>query len=95
MDHDNCKETVNSATEELQPLKAEPGITLPAYAARTALKLAEGAVDEINARLRAAEEDRDELVRKLGRQQEMVDRLLSERDYRTRHVRTLLAARDA
>ena len=73
---------------------AEPGIVLPRHAANEAVKLAERSVDDINALLRDAERQRDELARKLGAQQDMVDRLLGEREYRSRHVRELLAARD-
>lgn len=72
--------------------KAEPGVTIAHSALRTAIRQAEQAADEINARLRDAEQQRDNLARQLGAQQDMVDRLAGERDYRTRHVRALLAA---
>ena len=62
---------------------------------RVALRFAEQAADEINAKLRDAEIERDELARKLGAQQDMIDRLQSERDYRSRHVRDLMAVSEA
>lgn len=70
----------------------EPTVAVRRSAARTALRLAEQAADEINAKLRDAEVERDELARKLGAKQDMIDRLTSERDYRTRHVRAMIEA---
>ncbi len=74
--------------------KAEPGVMIARHAARTAIRFAEQAADEINVRLRDAEQERDNFARKLGVQQDVVDRLRAEREYRTRHVREMLAACD-
>lgn len=94
MDGENLKGDAPMASQ--RPMsnseQAEPGVVIPRSAARTAIRQAEQAADEINARLRDAEQRRDDLARQLGAQQEMVDRLLSEREYRTRHVRNLQAA---
>lgn len=94
MDRENQKADVS--IEAQRPMsnseQAEPGVTIARSALRTAIRQAEQAADEINARLRDAEQQRDNLARQIGAQQDMVDRLLSEREYRTRHVRALLAA---
>ena len=73
----------------------EPNVSVRRSTARVALRFAEQAADEINAKLRDAEIERDELARKLGAQQGMIDRLQSEHDYRSRHVRDLMAVSEA
>jgi hypothetical protein len=73
--------------------QSEPGITLPCSSAKLALRMAERSVDEINAKLRDAERSRDDLARQVGSQQDIVDRLLSEREYLSRHVREMESAR--
>ena len=88
---DECVMQATTSNSE----KAEPGIVLIRRAVSVAIRQAEQAVDEINARLRDAEQQRDDLARKLGAQQDVIDRLTGEREYRSRHVRDLLAARDA
>ena len=70
----------------------EPGITMRRHTVTTALRLAEQAADEMNALLRAAEQERDNAARRLGDAQRKVDTLSGEREYRSRHVRDLLAA---
>lgn len=67
-------------------------VRIPKYAVGTAVRQAKQAVEEINAKLRDAERERDELARKLGSYQDMVDRLTGERNYRTKHVRALLGS---
>lgn len=71
---------------------ATPGVTVSVHAARTALRMAEQAVDEINTRLREAEHERDFHARMVGEQQATVQRLTAEREFRTKHVRDLMAA---
>ena len=74
--------------------KSELGVTIPRHAARTALRVAEQAVDDITRTLRDAEQQRDDLARRLGDAQRKVDTLTGEMNYRTRHVRDLSAAAD-
>jgi hypothetical protein len=69
--------------------RSEPTVAVPAHAAQTSFRQAEAAVNEINARLRDAEQTRDNLARRLGAQQDMVDRLLVELEYLSRHVRLM------
>lgn len=69
--------------------RTPPTVIIPKYALRTAIHQAERAVEEMQARIRDAETERDDLARKLGAQQDMIDRLTGERDYRTRHLRAL------
>lgn len=80
-----------SRTDTNTATSQEPTVPVRRSTARVALRFAEQAADEINAKLRDAETERDELARKLGAQQDMIDRLQSERDYRSRHVRDLMA----
>jgi predicted DNA-binding protein (UPF0251 family) len=81
-----------AATTSADPYQGKPDLRLRPHVVRTALRQAEQAADEINARLRDAEQDRDDLARKLGVSQDTVDRLLSERLYRSKHIRELQAA---
>lgn len=91
MDHVN--EAAERPMVRVDTAETEPQyVRVPLYAASTALRQAEQAVGEIVAKLRDAEAERDDLARKLGAQQDMIDRLSSEREYRTRHVRALTAS---
>ena len=81
---------VMQATSNCAP--TEPGVTLRRHTVRAAISVAEHAADESNLRLREAEQQRDDLARRLGEMQRKVDVLLAERENRTRHVRDLLAA---
>ena len=84
---------VTHAAAQGQPdAKRQPTVSIPRHALRIALRQAELAADEINAKLRDAEIERDQLARRLGVQQGIVDRLTGERDYRSLHVRSLEAA---
>ena len=71
-----------------------PDVTLHRNTLGMALRLAEQAVDDINMKLREAEQVRDDFARRLGSQQGLVDQLTVEREYRSRHVRSLMVARD-
>lgn len=70
--------------------QAEPVTEVHRGTVRTALRLAEQAVDEINTRLREAETERNSHARSVGDLQQKVDRLTAEREYRTKHVRELM-----
>lgn len=72
--------------------KSDPGVTVPGYAVRTALHVAERAADNANRLLRECEQQRDTLARQLGDAQRKADALKGERDYHTSLVRSLAAA---
>ena len=79
------------ATDASNAETAQPTVPVNKHALRTALRLAEKGVHEVNDLLRAAEQERDGAARSLGALQSRVDALTSERDYLTRHVRDLRA----
>ena len=91
-DTDSCvmQAESNRGTDSVD--EREPTVTIPRYAARTALRVAEGAAGDITRTLREAERQRDDLARKLGDVQRKVDALTGEMRYRTRHVSDLSAA---
>ena len=60
-----------------------------------AMQQAEAAVDYIMEELRKAEARRDSLAHEIGAQQDMIARMVDERDRRTHHVRELKAAHEA
>ena len=68
------------------------GVTVFRWAARTALAVAEKAADAVVRQLREAEQERDQLARRVGGLQSRIDALCSERDYHTRLIRELGAA---
>ena len=76
--------TMNAAT-------ITPYASLPKYVVRTALRQAEQAAEAISNQIVKAERERDELVRKLCATAESIERLRNEHNYRTKHVRELLA----
>lgn len=91
-DSKNEAESPVTQTDTVTSASKQVSVQVPRYAVRSALHLAERSVDEINAKLRDAETERDDLARKLGAQQDIVDHLLGERDYRTMHARDLAAS---
>ena len=82
-------QTVNSASP------SQPAVAVPRHALRTAIRLAEQAAEEIVKRIREAEQERDNLARRVGAQQELIDGLNGEGEYRSRHLLDLQAALDA
>ncbi len=82
-------QTVNTAE------RARPTVAVPSHVVGTALRMAENAVNEIVSRICIAEQERDQLARRIGVQQDQIDRLNGEREYRSRLVRELKAATDA
>ncbi len=78
-------QTANTAERGL------PKFAIPRHALRAALEMAENAVNEIVSRIRSAEQERDQLARRIGVQQDQIDRLNGEREYRSRLVRDLTA----
>ena len=74
---------------------ADRGVTISRSAQRAALRVAEKAADEVIQQLRDAEQERDQLARRIGSLQARIDALGSDREYHTRLVRGLLAATES
>ena len=78
--------------DENNSCEAEAGVTIPHSALRQAAANAEQAADDIQRQIKTAEAERDNLVRRVGSLQREIDTMMAERNARTHHVRTLLAA---
>ena len=73
---------------------ADQGVTISRSTQRDALRVAEKAADEVIQQLRETEQERDQLVRRIGGLQNRIDALRSARNHHARLVRDLLAVGD-
>ena len=72
----------------------EPSFAVPHHVIHAAVNAAERAADDANARLREAEQKRDNAFRLAAACQEQVDALYQHSQRQSRNLRDLLAVRD-
>jgi hypothetical protein len=93
MDNEKGGCLMQSESDGLNP-NYQKSVPVSAKVLATALHQAEVAAREVWDKIESCQKKRDDLVRQLSAQQEILDRLHVHFNSLTRHVRELMAARD-